>query len=87
MANKKKEEIIVTPEDFPAYLHGWMVSHGYPLGTEEQADSIKRFADYLGVKRELVYMMLKSGRAPSSAVREKVDLETVWRVKQTKAKK
>ena len=78
--SKKDEEIIVGPEDFPAYLHAWMVKHGYSMEDEqERADSIKRFAAYLGVTRELVYMMFK-GRAPSRAVREKVGLETVWRV-------
>lgn len=78
MADKRKDELIIAPEEFPAYLREWMRSHGY--------ETVQDLADYLGVKRELVYMMFK-GRSPSSAVREKVGLETVWRVKQPKGKK
>jgi excisionase family DNA binding protein len=77
----RPKELIVTPAKgpsvpggvpFPDYLRGWMVANGY--------ETVQQVADYLGVKRELVYMMLSGGRDPSEAVREKVGIETVWRV-------
>ncbi len=67
---RKEPAIVIHPSDFPVFLIA-------KIGKT----SVSKFAESLGVTRQLVYMMLQGKRQPSAAVLKKLGLEVYYGLK------
>jgi predicted transcriptional regulator len=67
---KKRQLMIIEPENFADFLKGVMMG-----------DTVAEFSARTGINQNLLYMMVQGKREPSEAVLDKVGLEIVYREK------
>jgi hypothetical protein len=67
---KKRAEIIIQPNEFPAFLLGMKVR----LGIE----SIDQFAAEIGISSNLLYKLLSGDRLPSKSLLQRFGMRVVY---------
>jgi hypothetical protein len=70
--SEKLPVVVIEVEDFPAFLKGSMGE-----------DSVTEYAAKIGVKTQMVYMMMSGARTPSPAILKRMKLRVAYVKDQT----